>query len=124
MRRVEVIKCLKREINKRNNGIRIKNSDIVVQGDIPEEIKKIKEWKLIKVIEHELEDQYRIFYGMHHWSYEGTWQDFKRKGMGNIKNVRVQWNGTNLEIFFNKSEDSIQSAIRERRNAGGYSLTH
>ena len=120
MRRVEVIKCLKREINKRNNGVKIKNSDIFVQMDIPEQISKIEEWKLKKAIEDELERQYKVFREMYHWSYKGsTWKDFVNKGLGNIKKVRIQWHEASLEIFFNTEEDAIKSAVKDRRNAGG-----
>ena len=130
MTRKEIRKLLKREINKRNNGVKIKNSDIFV-SDIPEEIIKIEEWKLIKAIEHEYERQYKIFREMYHWSYKGsTWKDFVNKGLGNIKKVRIQWHETRdsrvnptLEVFFNTNEDAIKDAIRERRNAGGITLT-
>ena len=132
MKRREVIKCLKREINKRNSVVKIKNADIFVQKDIPEQISKIEEWELIGAIEQELGRQFKVFDGMHHWSYKGsTWEDFKNKGLGNIEKVRVQWHEVrdsrvkpNLEIFFNKSEDSITDAIRRHRNAGGIVLTH
>ena len=131
MTRREIIKLLKREINKRNNGQKIKNTDIFVQ-DIPEQISKIEEWELIGAIEHELRRQFKLFDGMHHWSYKGsTWEDFKHKGLGNIEKVRVQWHEVrdsrvkpNLEIFFNKSEEAVTDAIKRRRNAGGIVLTH
>ena len=132
MKRRELIKCLKREINKRNNGVKIKNADIFVQKDIPGQISKIEEWELIGAIEHELRRQFKVFDGMHHWSYKGnTWKDFVNKGLGNIEKVRVQWHEVrdsrvkpNLEIFFNKSEEEITDAIRRHRNAGGIVLTH
>ncbi len=132
MTRREIIKCLKREINKRNNGIKIKNSDIFVQMDIPEQISKIEEWELIGAIEGEIEKQFKIFEGMHHWSYKGNIRkDFKNKGLGNIEKVRIQWHKIkdkrvepNLEIFFNKTEDFIESEVLQRRNAGGIVLTH
>ena len=132
MKRREIIKFLKREINKRNNGVKIKNADIFVQSDIPEEISKIEEWELIGAIENELRRQFKVFDGMHHWSYEGnTWGDFKNKGLGNIEKVRIQWHKVrdsrvkpDLEIFFNKSKDFIEDAIKRHRNAGGTVLTH
>ena len=132
MKRREIIKCLKREINKRNNGAVIRNFDIFVQSDIPEEISKIEEWELIEAIKSELEKQYKIFEGMHHWSYNGNIrEDFKNKGLGNIEKVRIQWHkvrdsrvAPNLEIFFNESKESIENAITQRKNSGGIVLTH
>ena len=132
MKRREIIKFLKREINKRNNGVKIKNADIFVQSDIPEEISKIEEWELIGAIECELEKQFKNFDSMHHWSYEGNIrEDFINRGLGNIEKVRIQWHEVrdsrvkpNLEIFFNKSEDFIENAIKWHRNAGGTVLTH
>ena len=59
MTRREIIKLLKREINRRNNGVKLKNSDIYVQ-DI-QQIEQIEQWKLVKAIEDELERQNKVF---------------------------------------------------------------